>query len=104
MQDKENGFSICTQAQAYDNVTPDTQLLPLPRVLVAHSLKLRFDFAMMVHILADLHVLGGSVRLGPRVAVLPVALQPSLRMMARLGSGSTLLRLAMGLGRRCRCG
>ena len=30
----------------------------------------------MVHILADLHVLGGSFPLGPRVAVLLVPLQP----------------------------
>ena len=31
---------------------------------------------MIVHILADLHLLGGSFYLGPRVAVLLVSLQP----------------------------
>ena len=44
-------------------------------MLVAHGLELRFDLAMMVHILADLHILGGSFPLGPRVSVLPVSLQ-----------------------------
>ena len=43
-------------------------------MLVAQGLELRFDLAMMVHTLADL---GDSVPLSPRVAVLPVPLQPS---------------------------
>ena len=86
-------------------VTPDTPPLPLPRVLVAQGLEFRFDLAMMVHILADLHVLGGSFPLGPRVAVLPVPLQPlmRLRMMARLGTLVACLGLAMGLGGGCGC-
>ena len=58
-------------------VTPLTPPLPLPRVLVAQGMELRFDSAMMVHILADLHVVGGSSLLGTRVAVLLVPLQPS---------------------------
>ena len=70
-------------------VTPDTQPLPLRRVLVAQSLQLRFDLAMMVHILADLHVLGGSFPLGPRVAVLPVPLQP-LHVAAHDGQAGLL--------------
>ena len=58
-------------------VTPDTLPLPLPLVLVAQGLELRFDLPMMVHILADLHVLGGSISLCPGGAVFPVPLQPS---------------------------
>ena len=57
-------------------VTPDMPPLPLPRVLVAEGLELRFDIAMMVHILADLHVVRGRFPLGPGVAVLPVPRQP----------------------------
>ena len=57
-------------------VTPDTPPLLLPRVLVAQGLELRFDVSMMVHILADLHVLGRSFPLGPSVTILPVGLQP----------------------------
>ena len=56
-------------------VTPDTAPLPLPRVLLAQGLEFRFDLAMMFHILADLHVLGGSFPLEARVSVLPVQLQ-----------------------------
>ena len=69
-------------------VTQDTPPLLLPRVPVAQGLELRFDLAMMIHILADLHLLGGSFSLALRVAVLPVPFQPRmrLRMMARLGS------------------
>ena len=40
-------------------VTPDTPLLPLPCMLVTQGFELRFDLAMMVHILAVHHVLGG---------------------------------------------
>ena len=57
-------------------VTPDTPPLLLPRVLLAQGLELRFNLARMVHILADLHVLAGTLSLGPRVAVLPVPHQP----------------------------
>ena len=57
-------------------VTPDTPPPPLPRVLVDQGLELRFDLAMMIHILTDLHVLGGRFPLGPGVAVLRVPLQP----------------------------
>ena len=53
-------------------VTPDKPPLPLPLVLVAQSLELRFNLSMMVHILAVLHALGGGIPLGPGVAVLPV--------------------------------
>ena len=60
----------------YRHVTPDTPLLPLPGVLVAQGLEFCFNLAMMVHIIADLHILGGSFTLGPRVSVLPVPLQP----------------------------
>ena len=56
-------------------VTPDTPPLLLPGVLVAEDLEFRFDLVMMVHILADLQVLGGSFPLEPRTAVLPVPLQ-----------------------------
>ena len=56
-------------------VTPDMPPLPLPRLVLAQGLQLRFDLAMMVHILADLQVLEGSFPLGPRVPVPPVALQ-----------------------------
>ena len=57
-------------------VTPDRPPLPVPRLLVAKGLELCFDLAMMVHILTDLHVLGGSFPVGPRVPVLPVPFQP----------------------------
>ena len=43
---------------------------------VAQGLELRFDLAMMVHIVADLHELGSSLPLGPIVAALTVPLQP----------------------------
>ena len=56
-------------------VTPDRPPLLLPRVLLAQGLELRFNLAMMVHILAYLHVLGGSFPLQQRVPVLPVPLQ-----------------------------
>ena len=56
-------------------VTPDTPPPPLQRVLVAQGLEFRFDLAMMIHILADLYVLGGSFPLEARVSVLPVPLQ-----------------------------
>ena len=58
-------------------VTPDTPPLPLLLVLAAQGSKVRFDLAMTVHILADLHVLGGSISRGSGMSVLPVSLQPS---------------------------
>ena len=67
---------IRAQVCGVSAVRPDTPPLPLPHVLVAQGLELRFDLAMMVHILLDVHVLAGSFPLGPRVAVLPVPLQP----------------------------
>ena len=51
-------------------------LLPGP-MLVAQGLELRFDLAMIIHILRDIHVPGGSFPPGPGVGVLPVPLQPS---------------------------
>ena len=85
------------------SVTPDTPPLPLPRVLMTQGLEFSFNLAMMVHILADLHVLGGSFPLGPRVAVLPANSSPRmrLRMLARLGSLVACWGLAMGLGACC---
>ena len=58
-------------------VTPDAPPLPLPLVLIAENSELRFNLPMMVRILADLRVLGGSIPLGPGVGVLPVPFQPS---------------------------
>ena len=58
-------------------LTPQRLPLLLPRAHVAQGLALRFDLAMMVHILADLDVLGDSIPLGPAVALLRVPLQPS---------------------------
>ena len=55
-------------------ITPDTPPHLLLRVLVAQGLELRFTLAMMVRILTEMHVPGGSVPPGPRVAVLPVPL------------------------------
>ena len=57
-------------------VTPGTPLLPLPRVLVAQDLELRFDLLMTVHIIGILQLLGCSFPLKPRLPVLPVPLQP----------------------------
>ena len=58
-------------------VTPDTPPLPLPLVLVAQGLELRFDLAMILHSLADLHVLKGSAFLSSEVSLLPVPIHPS---------------------------
>ena len=57
--------------------TPDTPPLLLPLSIVAQGSELRFDLAMMVHILADIHVPGGSMPQSSGVAVLPVPIQPS---------------------------
>ena len=57
-------------------IMPDMPPPPLPRVLLAQGLELRFYLPMMVHILSDLHLLGGSIPLGPGVALLTVPLQP----------------------------
>ena len=54
----------------------DTPQPPLPSVLIAQGLELCFNLALMVHIIADLHVLRGSFPLRPRVPVLLVPLQP----------------------------
>ena len=67
---------VGTEVGDVSAVTPDTPPPPLARVLVAKGLEFRFDLAMIVHILADLHVLGGGFPMGPGVAVLPVPLQP----------------------------
>ena len=56
-------------------VRPDTSALPLPQVRVAQGLEFRFDLALIVHILADPHILGGSFPLGRRLSVLPVLLK-----------------------------
>ena len=90
-------------------VMPDTPPVLLPNLLVAEGLELCFDLAIMVHILAELHVLGGSFSLALRVAVLQVPLQPPHEPadddQARLptdllGAGQGL---GSGCGLRCRC-
>ena len=70
-------FEVTAEVGDISVVMPDTPPLLLPRVLVAQGFNLRLDPPMMVHILADLHVLGGSIPLCPRRAVLPVPLQHS---------------------------
>ena len=52
-------------------ITLEAPPLQLPMVLVAQGLEPRFDVAMMVHILADLHVLGGGISLGLGVCGTP---------------------------------
>ena len=58
-----------TEVSNVSALKPDRPPFPLPPLLVAQRLELRFELSMMVHILADLRVLGGGVPLGPRVAV-----------------------------------
>ena len=57
-------------------ITADGPPRLLPRVLVAQGLELRFDVAMMVHILVDHHAPGGSIPLRLRMPLVRVPLQP----------------------------
>ena len=70
-------MEVCAEGGDVSAVTPDTPPLFLPLVLVALGSGLCLDFTMMVHILTDLHIPGGSISLGPGVSVLLVPLQPS---------------------------
>ena len=80
------------------SITQDRPPLRLQGVLVAQGLDLRFDLAMIVHILTDLHVLGAIIPLGPRAAVLPVPLDPSYEATddGQVGLPSPVLEAGLG--------